>query len=117
MSSKIQRMERMATQGENPKLQTSACCRLAKAYSAGDGVEKDASLAVKWWLKASELGHQNLKLSSQTATHRAMGSHRVTQRHSSGSRRLPIKSLSGRSSASESSTMKARESSKAMKRQ
>ncbi len=41
----------------NTKARAGSCYRLVEAYIRGNGVEKDQSEAVKWLIKASELGH------------------------------------------------------------
>ena len=58
MSSRIATLKRLAEQLQgSTKARADACNRLAVAYWRGDGVEKDKGEAVKWWIKASELGH------------------------------------------------------------
>ena len=58
MSSRIATLKRLAEQLQgSTKARADACNRLAEAYWSGNGVEKDKGEAVKWWIKASELGH------------------------------------------------------------
>ena len=58
MSSRVATLKRLAEQLQgNSKARADACNRLAEAYWSGDGVEKDEGEAVKWWIKASDLGH------------------------------------------------------------
>ena len=64
MSRRIAMLKRLAEQLQgNSKARADACNRLATAYWSGDGVEKDEGAAVKWWIKASELGHAGAQFS------------------------------------------------------
>lgn len=59
MSSKIATLKILAEQPQedSKEAQANACDRLAWAYFNGNDVEKDGEEAVKWWTKASQLGH------------------------------------------------------------